>query len=138
VAAYRLAIGGYATLAAEFPAVPEHRNELAGITSRLQAGQVAEAVAEVTELTTSAIGPAKLWYDLGCFYALASGKSAEKKQEYDDQAMNMLQKAVKAGWSDAGHMANDTDLDAIRRRTDFKKLIDELSNKSPAFPERKP
>ena len=100
-------------------------------TSRLQAGQVAEAVAEVGELTKNAAAPssANLWYDFACFYAIASGKSADKHQEYADRAMDMLQRSVKAGWSDAAHMVNDIDFDAIRGREDFKKLVGELAAK---------
>ncbi len=52
--------------------------------------------------------------------------------------MDLLQKAVKAGYNDAAHMAKDTDLDPIRGRDDFKKLIEELAKKSPAKPEPKP
>ena len=39
---------------------------------------------------------------------------------------------------DAAHMAKDTDLDAIRGREDFKKLIEGLAKQSPAEPEQKP
>ena len=52
--------------------------------------------------------------------------------------MDLLRNAVKAGWNDAAHMAKDTDLDPIRGRDDFKKLIEELAKKSSAKPEPKP
>ena len=52
--------------------------------------------------------------------------------------MDLLRKAVKAGWNNAAHMAKDTDLDPIRGRDDFKKLIEELAKQSPAKPESKP
>ncbi len=93
---------------------------------RLKAGQMAEAVAEVAELTKNGAGPAASLYDFACFYAIASGKSADKKQEYADRAMDLLQRAVKAGYSDAAHMAEDPDLDPIRGREDFKTMIEEL------------
>jgi eukaryotic-like serine/threonine-protein kinase len=98
-------------------------------TSRLQAGMVAEAVAEVTELTKSEKWNAAEWYDFACFYAVASGKIADKKQEYADRAMELLQQAVKAGYKDAAHMTKDTDLDPLRGREDFKKLMAELEKK---------
>ncbi len=66
------------------------------------------------------------WYDFACIYALASGKSADKKQEYADRAMELLHKAVKAGYKDAAHMAKDKDLDVLRGREDFKKLVEAL------------
>ena len=113
--------------------------------SRAQAGQVAEAMAEVAEaaaevaeLAKNPSADAHSWYNFACVYAIASGISADKKQEYSDRAMELLQKAVKAGWSDTAHMAKDTDLDAIRRRDDFEKLIEELAKKSPAEPEQRP
>jgi tetratricopeptide (TPR) repeat protein len=106
--------------------------------SRLQADQVAEAVAEVAELTKKVSADAGSWYEFARVYAIASGKCAEKKQEYADRAMDLLQKAVKAGWSNAAHMAKDTDLGPIRGRDDFKNLIEQLAKNSPAKPETKP
>ena len=50
--------------------------------------------------------------------------------------MDLLRIAVKAGYNDGAHMANDTDLDPIRGREDFKKLVGELAKKSPAKPEQ--
>jgi eukaryotic-like serine/threonine-protein kinase len=107
-------------------------------TSRLQAGQLAEAEAEVAELTKSSKWNSGQWYDFACFYAVASGKLADKNKEYADQAMDLLRKAVTAGWSDAAHMAKDADLDPLHGREDFKKLIESLAKKSPAKPESKP
>ena len=103
-------------------------------TSRLQAGLVAEAVAEVAELTKSSNWNAGQWYDFACVYAVASGKIADKKQEYADRAMELLQKAVKAGYKDAAHMKKDTDLDPLRDREDFKKLMAELEKTSSQTP----
>ena len=40
--------------------------------------------------------------------------------------MEMLHKAVKAGYTDAAHLAKYTDLDPLRNRADFKKLLAEL------------
>jgi tetratricopeptide (TPR) repeat protein len=63
-------------------------------TSRLKAGQVAKAVAEVEELTKASNWNASQWYDFACVYAVASGKLADKKQEYADRAMELLREAV--------------------------------------------
>jgi serine/threonine protein kinase len=43
-----------------------------------------------------------------------------------DRAMAWLQKAVAAGYKDAAHMKKDKDLDALRDREDFQKLLAEL------------
>ena len=107
-------------------------------TSRVQAGQVDEAVAEVAELTKSPEWNSGQWYDFACVYAIASGKSEDKKQEYADRAMDLLRYAVKGGWNDDAHMAKDTDLDPIRGREDFKQLIEELTKRSPDEKMRKP
>jgi tetratricopeptide (TPR) repeat protein/tRNA A-37 threonylcarbamoyl transferase component Bud32 len=89
----------------------------------VHSGRVAEAVVEVAELTKTPNWNAGQWYDFACVYAVASGKIADKKQEYADRAMEMLHRAVKAGYKDAAHMARDTDLDPLRGRDDFKRLL---------------
>jgi hypothetical protein len=40
--------------------------------------------------------------------------------------MELLQQAVKAGWRNRAHMEKDTDLDPLRGREDFKKLLGSL------------
>jgi serine/threonine protein kinase/tetratricopeptide (TPR) repeat protein len=94
---------------------------------RLNAGQVAEAVAESAELSKTPNWNAGQWYDFACVYAVASGKFADKKQEYANRAMVLLQQAVKAGYRDAAHMKQDSDLDSLRGRDDFKRLLAELA-----------
>jgi tetratricopeptide (TPR) repeat protein len=99
--------------------------------SRAQAGLVAEAVAEVDALTkdpqAAAAGAPKWladgWYNSACVYAVASGKVAGKEREYADRAVSLLRRAVQAGYRDAAHMRKDPDLDALRGREDFKKLL---------------
>jgi tetratricopeptide (TPR) repeat protein len=107
-------------------------------TSRLQAGQVTEAVAEVAALTApnaNASDPptwnAAQWYDFACVYAAAGGTLPEKKQECKNRAMELLGKAVAAGYKDSAHMKKDTDLEPLRDREDFKKLVDQLEAQSP-------
>jgi hypothetical protein len=50
----------------------------------------------------------------------------KQMQFYGDQAMAMLRDAVAKGYKDAAHMKKDTDLDPLRSRDDFKKLVAEL------------
>ena len=83
-------------------------------------------MAEVAELTKTPFWPAPQWYDFACVYAVASGKIADKKDEYAKRAVELLQQAVKAGYKDAAHMKRDTDLDPLRDRADFKKMLAEL------------
>ena len=107
-------------------------------TSRLKAGQVAEAVAEVVELAKSDTWKSGQWYNFACIYAVASGKVADKKHEYADRAMQLLAKTVKAGYKDAAHMQKDPDLDPLREREDFKKLLAELEKQNPPMKELLP
>jgi serine/threonine protein kinase/tetratricopeptide (TPR) repeat protein len=51
-------------------------------------------------------------------------------KEEGDRAMAWLTKAVAAGYTDAAHMKQDKDLDALRDRDDFKKLLAELEAKA--------
>jgi hypothetical protein len=88
---------------------------------------VIDAVAEVAELTKSEAWKAEQWYDFACVYALASKKWADKRHAYADRAMELLQRAVQAGYKDAAHMAKDTDLDSLRNREDFRRLLTELT-----------
>ncbi len=44
-------------------------------------------------------------------------------------AIDWLKQAVAAGYKDVEHMKKDTDLDPLREREDFKKLIAELEAK---------
>jgi hypothetical protein len=98
--------------------------------ARHHAGQSAEAVAEVAELAKHPSWPAGVWYDFACVYAVASGKLTAKQTAYADRAMELLHKAVQAGYNDAAHLKQDTDLDFIRGRDDFKKLVAALEKQA--------
>jgi serine/threonine protein kinase/tetratricopeptide (TPR) repeat protein len=101
-------------------------------TSWVNGGQIARAIAEVAELTRSSNWNAEQWYDLACIYAIASGKIADKKQAYADRAMEMLTKALTAGYKDMAHLKQDEDLDSLRNRDDFKKLLAESTSSTEA------
>jgi tetratricopeptide (TPR) repeat protein len=129
-------------LAADFPTVPAYRQGLADGHSNLgnllkDLGKRAEAeaeygnalaisqqiVADFPAIPAYRHDLAASYYNLACLYAIRSGKEADKQQEYADRAMELLQKAVKTGYADTAHMAKDTDLDPLRNREDFKKLL---------------
>jgi non-specific serine/threonine protein kinase/serine/threonine-protein kinase len=74
-------------------------------------------------------------YDATCMRAVSaavlraadpSPAGAKQADAEAEQAMAWLKKAVAAGYKDATHMEKDTDLDALRDREDFKKLLAEL------------
>ena len=50
-------------------------------------------------------------------------------QAQADLAMAWLHKAAAAGFDDGEHMVRDTDLDALRGRADFQKLLADLRAK---------
>lgn len=62
--------------------------------------------------------------------------NADDKTRQAKVDMDWLKQAVAAGFKDVAHMKQDTDLDALRDRDDFKKLIAELEAK--AAGEKKP
>jgi tetratricopeptide (TPR) repeat protein len=95
--------------------------------SGVRAGQVAEAVGDVAELTRSSTWAGGHWYCFACIYAVASSQSTGKKKEYADRAMELLLRAVQAGFKDTAHMTRDRDLDVLRQRDDFKKLLNSLA-----------
>jgi tetratricopeptide (TPR) repeat protein len=106
--------------------------------NRAQDGRLDRAVAEAAELTRAANWNGPDWYNFACIYAIASPKVAGKQREYSDRAMELLHQAVKAGFRDAAHMATDSDLDALRDRDDFQKLLAGLGASPPPKPQRAP
>ena len=71
-------------------------------------------------------------YDAACFRAVtaavlrAAGRSEAADREADaeaERAMAWLKQAVAAGYTDAARLKRDKDLDALRGRPDFEKLL---------------
>jgi tetratricopeptide (TPR) repeat protein len=56
-------------------------------------------------------------------------KRKDAVQFYGDAAMKLLRDAVGTGFKDSAHMKKDTDLDPLRQREDFRKLLAELEAK---------
>jgi tetratricopeptide (TPR) repeat protein len=86
------------------------------------------------------------WYPAGDAYDAAGGlaqcvpivlvdeqateeKRRQEAQFYADQAMTMLQTAVTKGWRNTDRIKQDRELDPLRQREDFQKLLAELGNK---------
>ena len=53
----------------------------------------------------------------------------EAAQFYGDAAMKLLREAVSKGYKDVRLMKTDTDLNPLRQREDFQKLVAELQRK---------
>jgi tetratricopeptide (TPR) repeat protein len=69
-----------------------------------------------------------IMYNLACIHALMIPESPDHVKQAD-LAMRYLQKAVAAGYKDIALIKKDTDLDALRGRADFNKLISDLEAK---------
>ncbi len=95
-------------------------------------------MAEIVELTKHPNMYADYWYDIACVFSLASAKISDKKKECADRAMELLHKAVEEGWNDAKHTAKDPDLDPLRDRDDFKKLLADLARKAASAAGKEP
>jgi tetratricopeptide (TPR) repeat protein len=78
-------------------------------------------------------------YNRACVLALISNLAGpgDKGADAGDRAMETLHRAVAAGFRDVCHMARDTDLDALRSRSDFQLLMRDLAFPSDPFASRR-
>jgi tetratricopeptide (TPR) repeat protein len=121
---------------------PDHPNTLRSINNLAACyaarGRHAEALElheEVLRLMTAKLGPdhpntVGSMYNIACVHALMIPKS-DNSAKQADHAMTLLTQAVAAGWDDLVHMKKDPDLNVLRDREDFKKLLAELERKAP-------
>ncbi len=98
--------------------------------SKAQTDKAAEALAEAIEVTKADSKDSTVLFNLACTFAITSGKIADKQQEYADRAMELLKSAIAAGYNKADSIAKDPDLDPLRVREDYKKLIAELEREA--------
>ncbi|MFO0841682.1 MAG: tetratricopeptide repeat protein [Gemmataceae bacterium] len=74
-------------------------------------------------------------YDAACYRAVLAGmRSGDAAKAEADRAMAWLTRAVAAGYKDRAHMEKDSDLDALRSREDFRKLLTGLPPKPELLP----
>ena len=76
-------------------------------------------------------------YNVACVFSRASADAehdtklstadrARLKARYADRAMEYLRQAVAEGWGNPGVAKKDADLDPLRARKDFQKLLADL------------
>ena len=72
------------------------------------------------------------WFELACILSFATSQRADQteRQALMDQAIEMLQRAVRAGFADVALAQQDPSLDAIRNRDEFKELLNRISRQS--------
>jgi serine/threonine-protein kinase len=129
------------------PTVTDYKNGLAFSLSSLgraqqRAGRDAAAVASLRrtialrgELPTLSL---EARYDLTCNQALlatlaqdkASGLTAAEGQAAADQSLETLRQAVAAGYANLARLRTDTDLDVLRSRPEFQKLLKDVEAKA--------
>jgi tetratricopeptide (TPR) repeat protein len=111
-----------------------------------QIGEHVQATAEVNDLSRSKSATGATLYDAACVFALSSaavGKDAKLPQteraqlveQYMVRAVQLLIQAQAAGLfkdpRQTEHLKKDTDLDSLRLRADYQKLLSELEKVAP-------
>jgi serine/threonine-protein kinase len=110
---------------------------LALAEARLGMGQHAAATAAAEEMLRIGYDPVNDPYSAACIVVrcialaqkdakLADDKRRDRVRGYTERAMALLRQAVAKGYRDAAHLKRDKDLDPIRSRPDFQKLLAEL------------
>jgi serine/threonine-protein kinase len=98
----------------------------------MKAGEIARANADAEELLEAGSLNGDTLYDISCLFSLTSAKTKEpaEAERYAGRAMTVLRQAIGKGYGDIEHMKKDKDLDALRERSNFKKLLAELEAKA--------
>src|SRR5262249_39617871 len=103
----------------------------------LDLGEHAAAADTAAQLVHAAVDPVHDVYNAACYLArcvplaerdtqFSETQRKEQAQTYADRAMATLRQAVQNGFKDVAHMKKDSDLDPLRQRADFQKLLAEL------------
>jgi tetratricopeptide (TPR) repeat protein len=107
----------------------------------LEQGEHASAALAAAELAHGAVDPIVDTYNAACFLSLCiplaqkdtklpEARRKELAQSYGAQAVHMLEQAVAKGYKDAANVKKDQDLDPLRRRDDFQKLLADLDKRA--------
>jgi tetratricopeptide (TPR) repeat protein len=92
--------------------------------SLVHADEPAQALRQAEEVLQDKNLPAGMLYDLACVHALCA--VATKEEKTAAKAVDLLRQAVAKGYKEVEHMRKDSDLDSLRQREDFKKLVADL------------
>jgi eukaryotic-like serine/threonine-protein kinase len=113
------------------PAVDRPAILSAAMTALVKQKQSEKAVT-AADLLAKETQDADAAYKAACSYALcvALTEKDNVKDHYAAHAVELLRLAVERGFKDTEHMKKDSELDALRQRDDFQKLLHELEGKS--------
>jgi tetratricopeptide (TPR) repeat protein len=92
----------------------------------------AQATAEANEVVQSEKLPNYLRYDAACVFAVASAAVRDNQklaEQYAVHAVELLRLVYQRGYKDEPDLKDDKNLDALRSRKDFQKLLAELEAK---------
>jgi serine/threonine protein kinase/tetratricopeptide (TPR) repeat protein len=148
IALYQSAIGQFERLVRENPAMKSYPLELGYAYCYL--GQVLRKTDRCKEAEDMSRKALVLFeridkegdsdpYNMACIRSLSSdlvrsslsdANANERGDRLADRAMDALRQAIANGYHDVAWIENDTDLDPIRPREDFKKLMEELRKKT--------
>jgi serine/threonine protein kinase/tetratricopeptide (TPR) repeat protein len=115
-----------------------YRNYLVVLAqSRVGLGDHTRLATTATDLAGFGFEPAKDSYDAACFLArcvtfanqdtaLHEARRKELAQTYTEQALALLRQAVTRGFKDVARVKKDLDLEPLRTREDFRKLLANL------------
>jgi serine/threonine protein kinase/tetratricopeptide (TPR) repeat protein len=109
----------------------------------LELGEHAAAADAAAQVAQAAFDPANDIYIAAAFLSrcvplaeqdpqLSETQRKQVAQTYADRALATLRQAVQNGYKDVPHLKKDQDLDPLRDREDFKKLLAELEEKAKA------
>lgn len=95
--------------------------------SLAHSGEHGEAATEVEDLMKTCPTDSGFLYNAACIFSMSSSKceDAALADRYAIRAITLLRQAVAQGM-DVAHLQKDPDLDSLRSRADFKKLIEEI------------
>ncbi len=99
-----------------------------------RAGNLDQAARDADDLARA--GDALALYNAACVYAVAAGQKdsaggPEAAEARARRAVELLRQAMAAGYKDLLWLVEDNDLDAVRDREDFRKLLADLEAKAP-------
>jgi serine/threonine-protein kinase len=113
----------------------ENRQQLAA--TLLDLGEHVSAAEAAADLARVAFEPAKDAYKAACFFSrcnplaeqdtkLPQARRQQLAKSYSDSALAALRQAVAKAFKDADHINKNKDLDPLRTREDFRRLVDEV------------
>jgi serine/threonine protein kinase/tetratricopeptide (TPR) repeat protein len=90
--------------------------------ARVRAGDIESALAEADAQAAANAG-AEFQLFAARAHALAAAASSDRRQEFADRAMALLQQAVQAGLREPAKLQADADFAPLRERADFQQLV---------------